>query len=199
MSSILKALKNLENIQPPDSGDQARPHKINPKRVINRRIKGPFLINRIFLVMLTTAFLATFGWLTMLLLPVLERAFVSPTTAREGPHQETRVASAPPPSLPKGVNPTVVSAKRPSPSPTKNKKPSLPKPVSTQRRLNPSGLKVDAIVWSKNPESRFTVINSRILRVGNTIGGGAVTRIGRDHVAIQLGGMEFKLKFRSRE
>ena len=61
-------------------------------------------------------------------------------------------------------------------------------------------LKLDALVWSSNPRSRFAVINGQIVRAGETIKGASITEIERDHVALKSGNKtwELRLNFQSK-
>ncbi len=58
--------------------------------------------------------------------------------------------------------------------------------------------KLEAIVWSNNPDSRFAVINGNILRVGGSMDGVTVTGIERDSVRIrsknEVGELHFDLE-----
>jgi hypothetical protein len=55
-------------------------------------------------------------------------------------------------------------------------------------------LKLDALVWSSNPRSRFAVINGQIVRVGETVKGASITEIERDHVALKSGNKTWELR-----
>jgi hypothetical protein len=59
-----------------------------------------------------------------------------------------------------------------------------------------SNLKLEAIVWSNHVESRFAVINGRIVRTGGTVAGIVVTEIGRDYVNLKSGRQDWKMRFR---
>jgi len=61
-------------------------------------------------------------------------------------------------------------------------------------------LKLDALVWSSNPRSRFAVINGQIVRAGETVRGASITEIERDHVALKSGNKtwEIRLNFQSK-
>jgi hypothetical protein len=61
-----------------------------------------------------------------------------------------------------------------------------------------SGLKLQAIAWSENPEHRMAVINNNIVREGGSVEGAAVTHIGEDMVVFKKGGEEWKQLFRLR-
>jgi hypothetical protein len=55
-------------------------------------------------------------------------------------------------------------------------------------------LKLDALVWSSNPRSRFAVINGQIVRVGETVKGASITEIERNHVALKSGTKTWELR-----
>lgn len=65
-------------------------------------------------------------------------------------------------------------------------------------RLDNNRFKLEAIVWSNNPDSRFAVINGNILRVGGSMDGVTVTDIERDSVRIrsknEVGELHFNLE-----
>lgn len=60
---------------------------------------------------------------------------------------------------------------------------------------NESGLKLQAIAWSENPELRMAVINNNIVREGGSVEGAAVTHIGEDMVVFKKEGEEWKQLF----
>jgi hypothetical protein len=114
------------------------------------------------------------------------------------------------PSTPEQVIPKA----HPTAPPTENdvvptkaaKKPEMPPKEETPLPRSPQGsakkpiddatrYKLEAIVWSNNPESRFAVVNGQIVRAGSSLDKLSVTEIGRDHVAVRSGGREWKLKF----
>ncbi len=70
----------------------------------------------------------------------------------------------------------------------------------TQMKTSPahfaeeSGFKLDALVWSNNPKSRFAVINGQIVRAGETIKGTSVAGIERDHVSLRTGNRTWELR-----
>ncbi|MFC1828248.1 general secretion pathway protein GspB [Thermodesulfobacteriota bacterium] len=61
-----------------------------------------------------------------------------------------------------------------------------------------SGLKLQAIAWSEDPQHRMAVINSNIVREGGSVEGSAVTHIGEDMVVFKKEGEEWKQVFRLR-
>jgi hypothetical protein len=64
------------------------------------------------------------------------------------------------------------------------------------KKIENSGLKIQAIAWFKDSQKRIAVINGRILREGENINGYCVVRIGQEDVIVRQGEEEFKLIFR---
>jgi hypothetical protein len=73
-----------------------------------------------------------------------------------------------------------------------------PPTIRTQKSPSQSAgepdLKLDALVWSSNPRSRFAVINGQIVRAGETVRGASITEIERDHVALKSGSKTWELR-----
>jgi hypothetical protein len=73
-------------------------------------------------------------------------------------------------------------------------------PPAIQKKGTPSQppgnseFKLDALVWSSNPKSRFAVINGQIVRAGETIKGASITEIQRDYVALKSGNTTWELR-----
>ena len=59
-----------------------------------------------------------------------------------------------------------------------------------------SRIELQAIAWSPDPADSFAVINNRILHEGQSFDGITITRIGRDDVAFQEMGREWREDFR---
>jgi Type II secretion system protein B len=57
-----------------------------------------------------------------------------------------------------------------------------------------SEFKLDALVWSSNPKSRFAVINGQIVRAGESVRGASITEIERDHVGLKSGNRTWELR-----
>jgi len=78
---------------------------------------------------------------------------------------------------------------------SKEKKNSEQQPEATEVK-DDSRFKLQALVWSADPESCFVVINDRITRVGNSIVNGVILdSIGEDYVIIQEGDKKWKQIF----
>lgn len=214
MSSILKALKKLENEAPLQSEDQPFPQEIDLKKTISQHVRR-YWLNKFFFVLFAALTLSIGGWLIFgqkLLLqerpspvpvpPKIERevAKVTPIPVRKAPakpvipsEKETRIKalSEKEPSAPESV-------KRSEPPAEKSRKAPVVKQSITVDRFDESRFKVEAIIWSNNVKNRFAVINGSIVRVGGSVEGMSVEHIGRDYVAVRSGEKEWKLKFRLR-
>jgi hypothetical protein len=78
------------------------------------------------------------------------------------------------------------------------KKPAKPSAESYQNvsTLTDGRLKVQAIVWSRIPEDRMTVINSRVLHEGDSVDGFTLVVIQPDDVVVrESGGVRWKVLF----
>ncbi len=68
-------------------------------------------------------------------------------------------------------------------------------PSAPAGRLDGGRFRLEAIVWSNNPESRFAVINGSILREGGAVDGVTVTAIERNSVRIRSGNDVGEIRF----
>ena len=227
MSSILKALKNLESDQPLYDQDESLTQKINPKKVVHKRTRGPVFYNRLISILFPAVILAVVGGLILNLKPILlkrppaappalERAqeeaklaLITPEKTQVGataPFAMRETASGKPesfletktaaPLLSTQPNSTLKAGNKSVPYAIKGRESQVSRQPKPEKIIDESRFKVEAIVWSNNPENRFAVINGLIVRVGGSIGGKAITHISRDYVAVQYGGGEHRLKFR---
>jgi hypothetical protein len=62
--------------------------------------------------------------------------------------------------------------------------------------LEDATIKLMAIAWSDDPKSRIAVINDRVVREGDVIGGMTISRINEDEIIFRNGGEFRKLLFR---
>jgi hypothetical protein len=60
-----------------------------------------------------------------------------------------------------------------------------------------STFKLEALVWSTDPGSRFAVINGQIVKAGQSIQGASVAEIERDYVALKSGDQTWKLRIQA--
>ena len=70
-------------------------------------------------------------------------------------------------------------------------------PPIVEKPLDISGFKLEAIIWASNPESRFAVINGKIVRAGGSMNGTTIKEVGRNHVILESGSREASLKFKA--
>lgn len=96
--------------------------------------------------------------------------------------------------------------------PSKPRKPPTPRSRPTQRRppaasteiLHPQavykvsghGLTLQAIAWDPNPQKRFAVVNSQIVREGQGVNGKMIRQIQRDAIIVRQGSENWKIVFR---
>ena len=227
MSSILKALKKLENEPLLQDEVQSLPGNFDPKKAVSKRAKSIWLVNRVLSVLVFAIILTVGAWMVVSHRPFFMRKPPPATNILKSPKEKERAASIP---AKKRVDeattqPTKVKAaptkpiihsdkEAPKPVPSKQEAPtpktpekheafameSQKTPVIKQpiiaRPIDESRFKVEAIVWSNKPESRFAVINGHIVRAGGSVEGMAVTQIGRDYVAVQSGDRGGKLRFK---
>ena len=105
-------------------------------------------------------------------------------SAAPNPKTAAPVQTRPP--IPKPVSPPARAAARSS---------SGSAPMASGTSTN-SGLTLQAIAWSDNPAERIAVINSRILREGDSIGEASVAQIGENEVIVREGSTLRKLLFK---
>lgn len=226
MSSVLKALKKLESIQPQEDEPKTLPQKITAKEAINKRVKGHWIFNRALSVVMIAIITAFGTWLVLSHGPFLakEKAPVAnqpepikdavkikPTpTAPEklqsaqisektksfaSKPKETPKKETPKPLPLKKTNPPPIAPDEPQQMPVKAPEPQVVKQVIAERPVDASQYKLEAIVWSNQPASRFAVINGRIVRTGGSVEGLSIKGIGRDFVTVRSGDFDWKLRF----
>ena len=96
------------------------------------------------------------------------------------------------PSLSRTPQKIEVASSEEKPPAPQRKAPSIP-----EKPLDISGFKLEAIVWARDPESRFAVINGKIVRAGGSMGGMTIKEVGRNHVTLESGSREADLRFRA--
>jgi len=216
----LKALKKLENEPLLQDEVQSLPGKFDPKKAINKRAKSIWLVNRVLSVLVFAMILTVGAWLVVSHRPFFTRKPSPAINIPKSPKKEERAASipaqkrvdeaAPAPTKPiihsDQMTPKPVPPKQEAPTPKTPEKheafamerqetPVIKQPIIA-RPIDETLFKVEAIVWSNRPESRFAVINGHIVRAGGSVEGMTVTQIGRDYVAVQSGDRGGKLRFK---
>jgi len=224
LSSILKALKKLESEQPQRKEDKYLPKKIDAKKAINQRARGNWLINRLVTTSLAVIILALGGWLILNNYASLMKFFsTSSEHGREESKTASVAARKTVKKLPvpagrtKAVQSKMMNrdqkvskdpirsqhehsfsavVEKPDPVFMEQEEPGpVKQPEASVKGFDESRFKLEAIVWSNNPKSRFAVINGRIVKQGNLIEGLSVTEIGRDYVTVQSNEVTGKLRF----
>lgn len=225
MSSILKALKKVERKSPRKEESTTLLEKIDTNKAINRRVKGVWLVNRILFVLMVILILGIGSWFLWTYRgPLAERlaskspatkpadkALVEPVRAekkapepdanKEQVMEETPdVNLTPEEAFPSTQNDTappqvVKPSEQPEDSAAGGPASDMPQGVGVTKPIDANRYKLEAIVWSNNPESRFAVVNGQIVRSGTSLEGLSVTEIGRDHVAVRSKKSEWKLRF----
>ena len=80
------------------------------------------------------------------------------------------------------------NAKTPTRSETSEK-------AETYDRIDASKLSLQALAWFNDPPRRMAVINSRIVREGESVDGFQVTQIRRQDVVVSDGNKKWRLEF----
>lgn len=225
MSSILKALKKLENEGSQRAEDPATPKKLDTKKAINKRVKGTWLFYKFFSILFVVIVLLIGGGLILSQKSFLMKKFFPGTAPPEPLKEEIKGASLPvqkkvtKATMPKKLNTataksanlavkaapglssstkkvsTSKAVEQSEPSVIKGGKPLKIKGSIPKKQIDESRFKLEAIVWSNNPKSRFAVINGRIVRAGGSIEEMSVISIDRDYVALQTDDIDWELRF----
>lgn len=85
--------------------------------------------------------------------------------------------------------------RRPEPAPVETATPAVAEEEPQGRDIDLDQYRLEAIVWSDNPDSRFAVINGRIVRAGAELDGVSVTAIERNGVKMRSGKAMAELRF----
>ena len=220
MSSILKALKKLEE-ETPRYGE-SQPYPVDVKKTVENGVNKKQRYYKLFII-LFSAIIIVSGSLFL-----LTRQTVSKGKISSGSVVVIRKAIPP---RPKKENVKIASVpdlkprkKRAKPSDRIKKKENLPgsrqvkipasrkvikeksyednrtKPKSARSAIpfksaGGSGLQLQAIAWSSDSKESIAVVNGRILREGSSIEGALIVRIDKNDVSFQKGGEQWKQKF----
>jgi hypothetical protein len=224
LSSILKALKKLEAETTEFSEERFFPREINRKRAFGQRAKESRLYERLLSISICTVILILGVWFffnreTLLVVKGSPQTQVVETpTGRATGSSDLLPGSTPlrgghssPPLKEPRESPVTAAVRNPS-KPIAPPFESAPKAESRDtplpsfqshvaaeppsREIAQANLRLEAIVWSNKAESRFAVINGRIVRTGGMVAGIVVTEIGRDYVSLKSGRQIWKMRFR---
>ena len=224
LSSILKALKKLESETTEFSEERFLPQKIDRKRAFGQRAKESWLYERLLSISICTVILILGAWFffnreTLL---VTKRSPQSPSMQAPAPTAPAssdflpkatplKAALSTPPRGATHESPAAApegTPSEPSPPPRENAPTAEPQGSATippevqhvsespATQIPRPNLKLEAIVWSQKAESRFAVINGRIVRAGGVVDGIVVTEIGRDYVSVRSGRQNWKMEFK---
>jgi hypothetical protein len=218
LSSILKALKKLEE-ETPRYGD-SQPYPVDVKKTVENGVNKKQTYYKLFLI-LFSAIIIVSGSLFLLTRQTTSKGKNTPASA-------VVIRKAIPPR-PKKENVKIASVPDLKPRkkrarPSNRIKKNLPgsrqvkipasrkvvkeksygenrtKPKSSRSAIpfksaGSSGLKLQAIAWSSDSKKRITVVNGRILREGSSIEGALIIKIDKNDVSFQKGGEQWRQKF----
>jgi hypothetical protein len=205
VSAILKALRRVENESIQRSEAPPVPKKLETRKAIRDQYKKKWTIQKLLMVLLPLLTLAIVIWVVFSYKPFLipesstaaVKANPSPskpfTKAREPTSEDRRKRSE---AASPGVSPAK-EERAPSRGASKKEKKGASDSTPGQQEgpsIEDPGFKLQAIVWSEVPESRFAVINGVIVRAGGMIEGISVTGIGKDYVSFKSGQRTWKMK-----
>ena len=220
MSSILKALKKLEEETPRYGENQ--PYPVDVKKTVENVANKKQTYYKLFLI-LFSAIIIVSGSMFLLTRQTGSKGKISPASV-----SVVRKAIPPKPKKEKvkiaSVPDLKPRQKRAKPSNRIKKNENLPgsrqvkipasrkvmkeksyednrtKPKSARSAIpfkstGGSGLKLQAIAWSSDSKKRIAVVNGRILREGSSIEGALIIRIDKNDVSFQKGNEKWKQKF----
>lgn len=220
MSSILKALKKLEN-ETPRSGD-SQPYPVDVKKTVENGVNKKQKYYKLFII-LFSAIIIVSASLFLLTRQTASKDKISPASVLvirkaippRPKKEKAKIASIPdlkprkkytkPPDRTKNkenlpgsrialipASRKVVKEKSHRDNRTKTKSARSTIPFKSS---GGSGLKLQAIAWSSDSKKRIAVINGRIIREGSSIEGALIIRIDKNDVSFQKGGEQWKQKF----
>jgi outer membrane biosynthesis protein TonB len=228
VSSILKALKKLEDENPPKGRSVTWSSGPAPRRTIRRWDITSGWTTMLLWGLLAVVALISVGVIIHYLLSSSDRntmttASVGQPVAKpiqESPPSETMAKpppTAPPPKeasapaapplekavpVPRAVPPPAV--KKIPAAPRKEKPPARAVEAEPDRSATAdlpvltTDLKLQAISWASAPGDRLAVINGNIMREGTSFEGYSIVQIDRDEVVVRKGSEKWKLVFNLR-
>jgi len=223
LSAILEALKRIER-EPQQTGLQSLPEQLDPRKSLEKRLRRQWFRRRMMMLSLLLTLLGAGTWAVIQYKPWANPGNSIPAVHSDAGKDEPKQAVVPPRSRrgtgsslsvsektpgktgfpgPKITGETgfVPNANRPlksGPKEARQETQEASPAIRAQKSPSPSpgepDLKLDALVWSSNPRSRFAVINGQIVRAGETVRGASITEIERDHVALKSGNKMWELR-----
>ncbi len=220
MSSILEALKKVENESPKLDFTPDFAKGMDTRKAVSRRARGTRIVYRLITSIVVLIVLGLGGWFALSHRDIFRRNAIDHNAAPIVTQEDPVIASVNSPAETPAVEKAVEAPKeKPSPVPDVivgkggEQETDAPKPIRKEEftsiqppKMQPSKelreshpddakFKLEAIVWAEAPESRFAVINGQIIRAGGSMEGISITTIARDHVAVRSSGREWKLMF----
>lgn len=188
MSSILKALKTLDETSPPaEKLDSVQKQKM--KMLVNRRVKGPWLVNRFLPIALAVLFLGAVGWFIS-----GQKNKLTPEPASNDHRLNNHRLDEPGVSAPSSIIPTVPAQKLSmSVTPLNTSTPPKKETPPTGKKIIPQWLDLQGIIWAEEPGNRHVIINGKDLKIGEFIKGNAVIHIGKESVTLQSGEEKWRI------
>ena len=220
MSSILKALKKLEQ-ETPRYGD-SQPYPVDVKRTVENQVIKKQKNYKVFLILVLAIIIVSASVFLLTRQNVSkgkkssDGALVVRKAIPARPKKETvKIASVPDfKSRKRRAKPSNrVKKTKNLPGYSKVKTPASreetiqkssginrtkPKSVRSSLPFKPSGasgLKLQAIAWSSDSKERICVVNGRILHEGSSIDGALIFRIDKNDVSFQKEGERWKQRF----
>ncbi|MDY6855746.1 MAG: general secretion pathway protein GspB [Thermodesulfobacteriota bacterium] len=221
MSSILRALKKLEDETARQIDFPRWPKTIDNIKAVNKSVKRAWLSSRSFLIFFVAVIIGFFGWVLL-----HERQHIikapSPEIISSRPAEKVKEEDTVSPLetntrntkpviettsdlLQKKLKKQGVLSKDTSnfkngsyanKSINEEPKPAVSKQSDTFGQLIDSHLELQAIAWSFDPGERIAVINGKIVREGDSIQGFSIVRISSEFVVVKRGARERKLIFK---
>ncbi|MFO7688140.1 MAG: hypothetical protein R6V60_18840 [Desulfobacterales bacterium] len=224
VSSILKALKKLEDDNPPKGRSVIWPSGRAPRRTIRRwDISSGWSVLLLWGMLAVVLLISVGGLLLYLLSPAKHDGMPAASVAQlvtkpiqESPPPEVAAELPPPPPAappPQAAPPPTRAVEKPAPPPAVKKIPAEtrraappasaaePEPdrsAATDLPVLTTDLKLQAISWAPLPGHRLAVINGNILREGAALEGYVIVGIYRDEVVVRKGSEQWKLVFNIR-
>jgi type II secretory pathway component PulC len=206
LSAILEALRKVER-EAPVLGPQSIPPGVDPRKTFRLKIRKAWFARRALTLAFAFFVLVISGWALSKFLAGINRTPVSEINAPAETGDRTRATRVAVDKsgqvddrfpaekrrwgktakrVPKAVEPEKQGPRR------------FPSEVQEISPVSPDEtFKLEALVWSTNPESRFAVISGQIVKVGQSIRGASVTEIERDHVALKSGDQTWELRIQA--
>jgi hypothetical protein len=217
LSSILKALKKIEG-RKVDAGIPAWPYGPESPESTDRHIHRCRKYQKILGLLIVLCGIALAGKLYIASGPKPETTVAGNTASPTAPlpqrsdpgttsetqkndRGQSQSTPAPQPQ-PQEAAPQTARPPEISSAPAESSQVSTPgqprEPAVTETFGTPpsgnAGLSLMTLVWSRQPESRFAVINGEIVREGAGIQGSTVVRIEEEYVVIRTDGVAWKLE-----